>query len=42
MEKKIIKDLYCYQCSLQFDKKTIYEDGEDEVEDEDDHLDLVW
>ena len=23
------------------DKKTTYEDGEDEVEDEDDHLDLV-
>ena len=25
MEKKIIKDLYCYQCSLQFDKKIIYD-----------------
>ena len=25
MEKKIIKDLYCFQCSLQFDKKTIYD-----------------
>ena len=25
MEKKIIKDLYCFQCSLQFDKKSIYD-----------------
>ena len=25
MEKKIIKDLYCFQCSLQFDKKAIYD-----------------
>ena len=25
MEKRIIKDLYCFQCSLQFDKKTIYD-----------------
>ena len=25
MEKKIIKDLYCYLCSLQFDKRTIYD-----------------
>ena len=25
MEKKIIKDLYCFLCSLQFDKKTIYD-----------------
>ena len=25
MEKKILKDLYCFQCSLQFDKKSIYD-----------------
>ena len=25
MEEKIMKDLYCFQCSLQFDKKTIYD-----------------
>ena len=25
MEKIIIRDLYCFQCSLQFDKKTIYD-----------------
>ena len=25
MEKKIMKDLYCFLCSLQFDKKTIYD-----------------
>ena len=25
MEKIIIKDLYCFLCSLQFDKKEIYD-----------------
>ena len=25
MNVKILKDLYCFQCSLQFDKKSIYE-----------------
>ena len=25
MEKKILKDLYCFQCSLQFEKKSIYD-----------------
>ena len=25
MEKKILKDLYCFQCSLQFDGKKIYD-----------------
>ena len=25
MEKKILWDLYCFQCSLQFDKKSIYD-----------------
>ena len=25
MKEKIIKDLYCFQCSLQFDKKSIYD-----------------
>ena len=25
MDNKIIKDLYCFQCSLQFDKKAIYD-----------------
>ena len=25
MEKKIIKDLYCFLCSLQFDKRAIYD-----------------
>ena len=25
MEEKILWDLYCFQCSLQFDKKTIYD-----------------
>ena len=25
MEEKILWDLYCFQCSLQFDKKSIYD-----------------
>ena len=25
MKRKIIKDLYCFQCSLQFEKKSIYD-----------------
>ena len=25
MKMKILKDLYCFQCSLQFDKKSIYD-----------------
>ena len=25
MKKKIIKDLFCFQCDLQFDKKSIYD-----------------
>ena len=25
MEKKILKDLYCFQCSMQFDKKKLYD-----------------
>ena len=25
MEQKILRDLYCFQCSLQFEKKSIYD-----------------
>ena len=25
MEKKIVWDLYCYQCSLQFEKRSLYD-----------------